>query len=98
MKIDTKDIRQRLSENTAIDAKEIQALCDEVEVMRKEPNGNYKDYDFIMSTKTGWYERLFEVFSDYGLTLTQTEISDIMLEVHNVSYAVEKPIKELNGE
>ena len=31
MKIDTKDIRQRLSNNTAIDKEEIEALCDEVE-------------------------------------------------------------------
>lgn len=28
MKTDTKDIRNRLSNNTVIDAKEIQALCD----------------------------------------------------------------------
>lgn len=31
MNINISDIRKRLSENTAIDAKEIQALCDEVE-------------------------------------------------------------------
>lgn len=35
MKDKIKDIRTRLSNNTAIDAKEIQALCDEVESQDK---------------------------------------------------------------
>lgn len=36
--------------------------------------------------KEGWYERLFDVFADHGLTLTQSEITDIIHEVHGVSY------------
>lgn len=50
--IDTKDIRQRLSENTAIDAKEIQALCDEVENLRS-ILGEIKE-DHLDNTYTGY--------------------------------------------
>lgn len=39
----------------------------------------------IIHKKENWYESLFELFTSHGLTLTQTEISDIINEVHTVS-------------
>ena len=40
----------------------------------------------IINKKENWYEKLFDLFScAYNLTLTQTEISDIINEVHEVS-------------
>ena len=40
----------------------------------------------IINKKENWYEKLFDLFScAYDVTLTQTEISDIINEVHEVS-------------
>ena len=39
----------------------------------------------IINKKQDWYKSLFDVFSDHGITLTQTEVSDIIHEVHEVS-------------
>lgn len=37
-----------------------------------------------------WYEYLFPVFAEHGLTLTQTEIMDIIYEVHKVTKKEER--------
>lgn len=49
MKLNIPDIRKRLSNNTAIDAKEIQALCDEVE------SNQWIDVKERLPKKSGFY-------------------------------------------
>lgn len=58
--IDTKDIRQRLSNNTAIDAKEIQALCDEVESLRVEVKNQDKAISGLITYNNYITDRLLK--------------------------------------
>ena len=39
----------------------------------------------IIEKSDVWYEYLFPIFAQHGITLTQTEILDIIYEVHKVS-------------
>ena len=62
-----------------IDAKQAKAGKNETFVIDDNENG------VIINKKENWYETLFDLFSTHGLVLTQTEISDIIHEVHQVS-------------
>ncbi len=45
--------------------------------------------NLIIKKDEDWYEYLFPVFADHGLILTQTELADIIYEIHKVTEKVE---------
>lgn len=49
------------------------------------PDGRMNEGKLIIKKDEVWYEYLFPVFAEHGLTLTQTEIADIIYEVHKVT-------------
>ena len=46
---------------------------------------NMNKGELIISKDAVWYEYLFPVFADHGLILTQSEMMDIIYEIHKVT-------------